>query len=53
MDNARPEYPVNTGERAAAVIQKRIDQRMLHVSGSRMDNHSLRLVYYQKILILI
>ena len=53
VNNARANHSIYAGKAVAAVIQKRIDKCTFPVSIRRVNNHSLRFVDNEQIVILI
>ena len=53
VHNAGADGAANAGQLPRTVVEQRIDQRAVRVAGCRVDNHPLRLVDHQKVVILI
>ncbi len=53
VDDAGPLFPIDSGQRIPAVIENGVDQGIVLVSGGRMDNHALGLIYNQDVSVLI
>ena len=53
VHDAGTDHAVDTGQRALAVIQQRVDQRAVRIARRRVHDHTLRLVDDQQIVILV
>ena len=53
MYDPRTDHTVNPGQMFSAMIQDRIDQRMIRVSGRRVYDHPLGFIHDQNIFIFI
>ena len=53
MDDARPRDAADAAELTGAMMQQRVDQRVLLMAGRRMHDQTRRLVEHQQVLVLV
>ena len=53
VNDARADHTVNAGKACPAVIKQCVHKRVIRVAGRRVHHHALRLIDYQKVVILI
>ncbi len=53
VDDARTDFSVDAGQAVSAVVQKSVDEGPVGVARRRVDDHALRLVHDQQVIVLI